>query len=281
MIDGARAHRVDAAGDWLHLGLVERAEQRGQQQRVAGTRLVAGRAERGLGGRAEHPTGQRRRGGRAQGLGPDRRGRRDGAKRIGQRIHRLLPDPADRHRDQDRQILEPAQEVGQRAQRWRIRPLRVVERDDKRGALGEVGREPVQGVQAGQEAAAGRGRRDVVTGDVEHGGRRCGGTREQPPTGLGARRDERRLEQTPRHPEREVAFEWAAACGEHLQPALPRPGSRHPEQGRLPDTRRPLNEQQPTGTAGDGRHQPVDHGELGAPLQEAALVPTAHVSTPP
>jgi hypothetical protein len=58
-----------------------------------------------------------------------------------------------------RDAAEPRGQVGEKAERRRVRPLRVVDRQQQRAAGGEVRRQPVQPVQgAEQRVRAGRQR---------------------------------------------------------------------------------------------------------------------------
>ncbi len=108
------------------------AEQRAQQERVAGRDRMAGVRERCVaggqafgdkrldGGRAERPRSQRRLGGRGEQLGEQLR-----------RAGRLARAHGAQHAEW--QLVEPAGEVHQPAQRGRVGPMHIVDDQQRRG----------------------------------------------------------------------------------------------------------------------------------------------------
>jgi len=124
------------------------SQELGQQQRVSGGRLEAGADERILRlitePGADHPTHCAS----AQSAGAQRPCRGRG----GQRSEDLLLGPAlvwpgaDRHQDGD--VLDATREHVQESQAGRVSPMDVIDDDQQRILLREVGGQPEQAVQA-------------------------------------------------------------------------------------------------------------------------------------
>ena len=134
--EGAQPRR-DLLGGRDPLG-DEVAEQRVQQERVAAGDGVAGMGERGV--RLRQPRAhQRLGGGGSERARADRRlGRRQ---QLGEQL-RLRHRLARAHRAQhaERQLVEPAGELAEPAQRGRVGPVDVVGHEQQRRLLGEVAR---------------------------------------------------------------------------------------------------------------------------------------------
>ena len=120
-------------------------------RRVATRRRVAGGAEAGLGLGAEALADELGHGRLGQGTGPNR-GRERLLDDLGQQLGvgaGLVG--AESGETQDRQVLEPAQQIPDESQRGLIHPVEVVDGEDQR-PLGEVRDEPVEAVER-REAA--------------------------------------------------------------------------------------------------------------------------------
>jgi hypothetical protein len=146
--------------------------------------------------------------------------------------------------------------------------VQVVHRQQKWPPRGDVRRQPVEPVQRRQRRV--RGRRSCELGGVEDGRgerRRVG---EQLGSLLRGQPGKKRLEQLSHDPVGERALELGAARAQDLHPRLP--GSRLPlhDQGRLADSRRSLDHQQPL--AADGRpDRGVDRRQLRVALEQVML----------
>ena len=184
---------------------------------------------------------------------------------VGEVVEHRLPLPrlgrAGGGDEADREAVEPLREVGEPAQRGQVGPVDVVDEHQQRPLGGEVGRQPVEPVQrrAGVLLAAHaaqhrpRQRRRAAEVLVAHD----------------------RLEQLPHDREREIALELRPARAQH-QPAV-RQLPRRAEQPRLPDPRRPFD-QQPTPAAAE--HPP--HGrDLAVPFLEPLHARNINVAWPP
>src|SRR5581483_7121871 len=123
----------------------------------------------------------------------------------------------------------------------------------------QVGRQPVEPVQErkGVLLAA----LHALAGSEQARGRRCGAA-EQPRPLLRGRRRNRRLEQLPDDPERERGFQLARARVEDRQAGAARTCPRLGEERRLPDSRGPLDHDQPPDPAPGTGDRPVDRGQL-------------------
>ncbi len=127
----------------------ERGEQAAHQQGVAAGQLVAGVPEGRRRGSAERRGDQPRTAVRAERRRPHRhrvglRGQ-GGDQRLGVRGPR--PRLAHRDREQYRETVQPARQVRHEPLRRRVRPVQVVDRQQQRRPVRDVGRHPVQTVQ--------------------------------------------------------------------------------------------------------------------------------------
>ncbi len=236
---GARVDRLRGDG----------ARQLVQQEGIAAADLVARRRERAVGLLAQLGSEQRRRGRGAE------RARREAAceavcrdPRQAARGARLIR--AARDGEHDGQLLDARRQEADEVERGRVGPMRVVDREQQRGLLGERRGQPVEAVQdrerVGDTAAGGGGRRPVR--EPERAARRIGGALEQRLPLGGVEGREMRPEQLAHEREREVALEFGRARCQHAHP------------GYLPRAAEGL---QQTGLTEPGGR--VDHGEAAAP----------------
>ena len=147
----------------------------------------------------------------------------------------------------------------QEAQRALVRPLGIVDEQHQRPPLGEIRARPVQAVQR-RVIILGGGERRLGARQQRSYQRRCAA---QHLTAL-ARREQRqrRLEQLPRYPEREVTLELVATAGEHRHRGRGRSLPRGTEQRRLADAGGTLEHREPAMPTASVRAQPFDEGEL-------------------
>ena len=124
--------------------------------------------------------------------------------------------------------------------------MHVVYDERHRRFVGEVGRQPVEGVEASEGWIGGgfRIQRSRILG--EQCGHTAGGTREQVgPAGLVGRR-EQRLKQLAYNPERELAVELGRPRRQHAHASLDRICSGSVQEARLADPGRSLQQHQPS-----------------------------------
>jgi hypothetical protein len=107
--------------------------------------------------------------------------------------------------EQGGEPLQPPREVGHEAQRRRVAAVQVVDDEQQRPALGEVGRQPEQAVQD-REGGLG-GRRPVGRRGVEERRGERGGARQQLVLRAAARRQHGGLEQLAHHAVGELVLE--------------------------------------------------------------------------
>ena len=186
-----------------------------------------------------------------QAAAPGPRGRRAARRAAARRPRRPRAGGYDHG---DRQLLEPRHEEREEPQRRCVRPVRVVDREDQRRAVGQRRAQPVEAVQdperGVQRLARGAGLVALRPRQPEPPAGRSG----RPLIHIaprGGRRRERRLEQLAGDPKREVTLELRTARREHGQsaprgppPAPPRaartcrsrpgPRSRSASRGRPP-----------------------------------------------
>ncbi len=270
--DGGDVACVDAC----RLALLEGRDELAHEQRVASGRAGALGAHR-----------VRRRGAEAV---PDQRGDGRGRERgrahgrlaldqLGQGLRRrrglTCPYGDDGTR---RELLDPRLQVGEEPDRLRVRPVRVVDEQGERALLGQPRAQPVQAVEAREQAVVG-GR---PVGDLlEQRAREPRGARERAFTLAALEPLDARREQLDHHAEREVALHHAAARAEHRHPARlgQRGGLAH--QRALADPGRTLDHQDPAGTGGGGAQRGADLLQLGLPLQQRGSRRARHVSARP
>ncbi len=212
--------------DRLDSRLRQRAQVHGEQQRVASGGGVTGRHELGVG--AVHHRRDRR---------DAQRARPDGARRrrAQHRSDELLVDARlvrpQREADLRVHTLQPREHIGERAQRRRVGPVQVVDREEQRLLPGQPGEQPVQPVQHGEAGGARRRverrpRRRRVR--LEHRRGQRGGAGEE-------LRREHRLQQLPDDAERQLALELAGPRDEHARAVGPRGRGGDLEQTGLAD----------------------------------------------
>ena len=239
-----------------------------QQKRVPGRHLPAGRAERLVGIGSEYLPQES--GGR---LAAQQRRPNNGRHRIGDDprqqtgiLGRLVwAQPDD---DEHAEPLHSWQQVGEEAQRRQVAPVQIVEREQERPARGEVRRQPVEAVQRRQRRI--RRRLDRHLCGIEKRRRQRGGAAQRLGSLLRLEGSKQRLVELPHDPVGERALELRAARAEREQARLLRQRLRPRNKGRLADTRRPLDRQQPA-TLGDSGDQLGHRGELVLALQQLAL----------
>ena len=261
LVDGDRR---GARGRGVLAG-AKRVQQRPQEERIAAAGGVAGR---GI-GRGAIPVAQRhdelgRRGGRqrlrSQQPGHGRRG--DRRQQLG--LRRWLAGAACEH-DDHRELAEPAQQVVHEAQRRRVGPLHVVDRQQQDVIAGEARAQPVQALQ--QSVLTGLRRR--LGGRIEERGGHPRRTGEQRLALVVGRGDEPRLEELADDREVEGLLERArlgmercatsAAAG-----ALAGVG----EQRGLADARRALEQHDAARAAAGGRERGVELRDLVGALEQ-------------
>lgn len=265
------AHARRLPGDRGDRLVRERARQLAQQERVAAAGLVTGGRERLLGLPLEL-LGEERGGPlRAQ------RARREAARRgVGRDPRQAargagLVRPAG-EREQQRQLLEAGHEEAECVERGRIRPVRVVDREQQRLPLGEPGEQPVEAVQ--DRESVGRVLRTGVVAvavrrEAERAARGTGRALEQLLARRRVERDQMRLEQLPHERERLLALEFRRARGEHLQPGrAPRLACRS-QQARLAEAGRRLDHDEASATAERGGDRRVQLRQLAVALEQA------------
>ena len=129
---------------------------------------------------------------------------------LGQEV-RVHPGVARATRDHrgDRQLGEPLGEIQEEAQRRGVRPMHVVDRQQERPVVRDVGGQPVEAVQQREDVilAPATGRR---LGAIEQRGRESRGTVEEPLALGPVGRRQHGLEQLERDAEGEVPFQLAA-----------------------------------------------------------------------
>jgi hypothetical protein len=172
--DGGRADRADAPrGGRLgqrHAAGAELVEQQPRQERVAAAGRVDGGRDLGRGRHAvllaELGDGLLRQRAGLEALGVA------GGDEVGQRAGVPVRRPG-AHDDEDRQVGDPARQVGEEAQRRDVGPLRVVDRDQQGAKRRQVGRDPPERVQGpGRGRVAGRGFVGRVAECTQGGARR-------------------------------------------------------------------------------------------------------------
>jgi hypothetical protein len=215
------------------------AKELGQQKRVATRGMSAGSAQFGAGvvsdTRSHHV--------RDRGLA-ERLRAKNGRTGLHKQRREMRPVHVDtgsnRQRHHDRQTREPIGEVQQKAKRWFVGPLRVVDRKDKRAALSDIDDEPVETVQRSECDVPGFLRR---SGLGEH---RLGQPRRpgQQMRALGCvRSDDGGFQQLTNDSESESALEIACPCRQHRHAVREGAMAKLVQQRRLTDARRPFDEE--------------------------------------
>ena len=255
---GDRA-RVDARG--LHATLAQRSDELLREQRVARGRAGALGADRVAHVLAEAAADQPGDGRRAERRGPER----DPRLAVGEQRQRILLARPGRDDQAGGELLDPRLEVGEEPQRVLVGPVRVVDEQGERDRLGQPRAQPVQAVEAREQAVVGGG----AVGDLlEQWASEAGGAGEQPLALRARERLDARREQLYHHAECELLLHDAAARTEHHHPAGlgQRRGRVH--QRALADARRALDHDDPAGPARSGAERIADLRQLGLALQE-------------
>jgi hypothetical protein len=172
---------------------------------------------------------------------------------------------AQRDREHDWHALKAAGEVRQPAQRRRVRPMRVIDRQQQRPLGGKVGREPVEAVQprVQRRAAALLARPEDRAGKPGRPG-------EQPLSLAPGRDHDRPVQQLPDNPEGKVTLELAADGSQPAQARLARRFARGLEQLALADPRRPLDHQHAPGARARRVDQRGDLRQFGIALEHGS-----------
>ena len=237
-----------------------------QQEDVALGHPPAGVAERLVGAvqrRGDHPpcavARQRR---RAHGLARGVRGdlREQVVRRAG-----LAEAAGDDERD--RHLVQATQQVQDEAQRGTVGPVHVVDRDEHRAGLGEVGQQAKQPVRQRIEAVVARGAGPARRALEQRAGER-GRAGQQPVVGLVVGAGEQRLEEPQHDPELKLALQGGGTGAQHGHAVLARARHGGLQQRALADAGVALDEQQLARAAARGHEHEVDGGERGVPLKQ-------------
>ena len=263
--------RDPLGGDRLGLpvAFTELGDQRLDQQRVAAGRLVAGGLDRRRGGVAD-PLADDLRGRRlAQQRRPDRREGEGGAEPVqGLGLDARLVRPR-RQGDHRGDAVEPLPQVTDEAQRGDVGPVRVVDREDQRTALGQSDHQPEESVQR----SLGRGEVDVAgIAEAEDRRRQRHRPGEEPRSPGRVERAQQRPEELADDAETEVPLHLRAGRLQH--PVAARRGAvvQLPQQGRLADPRWALDQDQAAVAARLGLIQgAVERGQLALALEQPAV----------
>ena len=139
----------------------------------------------------------------------------------------------------DRQVVQAPREVGEEAQRGVVGPVGVVDPEQERSALREVGRQPVQPVRDAEPEVRDAGVERLERRRRERG---CAGKQALalPFPGGG----ERALEELADHAVREIVLEGGAACGDDVEPAAGGRGACLVQQAGLADAGRALDHEE-------------------------------------
>ena len=244
-----------------------------QQQRVTARLLVAGGAERIVGGGREGLSQERGGGLDAQRRGPDHgreRVRDDLVEQPGIFTRLARPEPDD---DRKGKTLDARQQIGQPAHRRKIAPVQVVDREQQRPLSGEVRRQPVEPMQRRQRCV-GPGLGLELLG-VEERFRQCRRPGERFGSLFLGQGGEQRLEELAHDAERERPLELRASPAEHPHPGLVAPGLDLRHQRALADPGRPFDcQQHATGVAGS--NNVLEGCQLGVSLQQVELLKSLH-----
>ena len=239
-----------------------------EQERIAGARRVH-RLHELLGGIGSEPLTEELR----DGVEAERSRANDRRERL--RLERVeygrvgagLSRPgADRHCH--RQPFESAGEIGEEAQRRRVAPVDVVHGEQHGPLFGEVGGQPeetvergLRGVLPGSEPTAGLAELEERRGETRRAG-------EEPCPLVIVGRGEACFEELADDAVREVSFELTPPGAQHLETEAVRCFACRPEQARLPDSRRSLEQHERSSAALGLDEQQCDEFELLRPFQQ-------------
>ena len=257
-----------------HLGVGSRqalggqsVQQSPQQQRVPPGQFPAGLLERRRHRRAQHRAHQlRARGGAQRGQPQHGHGRlRSQPRDQGLVLRGPRPGLADGQDQQDRQALQPGRQMSHEPLRRLIGPVQVIDRQQQRRVLRDVGGQPVQAVQD---------RERVLLPPARAAGHRQAGQRHriarQPRPAAGP---DPGLEQLPDHPPRVPVLELRAPRRQHRHARFRRPVARIPEQGGLADPRRALHQQHRPRPRARRLHRRRYRTQFRRPVQQQARRP--------
>ena len=170
---------------------------------------------------------------------------------------------ADRAQHPDRELLQRARQQRQPPQRRRIGPMHIVDEQNCRTALAEVADQPHQPAGRGVHRIA-RGGGSAPLGR-ERALRQPGRSDRQL---IPLRPGSQRLEQLPRHPPRGVLLERAAARPQQRRAVHTRSPPGRPEQCRLANARRSLNDDHTPGPRTSCGNSPGQLPQLRIPIQQ-------------
>ena len=196
----------------------DRIEKRSEEERIASRHLVESRGERLVRLEAVELAGE----------GGDRRtAERPGTKHVGlgigqklgeQRRLSCFPPGTGRRHEQKRKTLDPPREIHEPVKRRRVEPMRVVECEEERSLVRQIGGEPVEAVEH-DEGGVGEAEATVPRrGTLEEPPRESRGAAEQLLAQLGCGAGEHGLEHLADGSECELALELAAARMENAEP---------------------------------------------------------------
>jgi hypothetical protein len=168
----------------------------------------------------------------------------------------------------DRKPVEPASKVGKEAQRRRVAPVEVVDREQDGRELDEVRSQPEEPVQRSVGSVLAAGRRFAGVLELEEWSSQVGRAVEEPCALVLAGCDQRRLEQLADDPVGEVALELTPASAQHLEPEGVRARARGAEQTCLADPRRSLEQHERPSPLAHVVEQLPDELELIFPLEQ-------------
>ena len=154
-------------------------------------------------------------------------------------------------------------------QRRFVGPLRVVDRQEQRGAFGEVHHQPVQPVQGGERDVTG------FLGRCNLGEHRFGEprrTRQQPIAFRAVSTDQRAFEQLANDPEAKPPLELSAAGGQHGHPARTGTMAHRLEQHRLPNACRPLDQHYAARACDRLGQGSIEYGEIVLAFEQQQLL---------
>jgi hypothetical protein len=233
-----------------------------EQERVASGDGVAGACERSVGVRQPLPH-QRLGGCRAKRVRAHRRlGSR--GQQLGEQLG-LTRELAAPYRTQhsDGELVDPARELGQPAQRRRVGPVDVVDHQQRRPALGQIADQPGQPVGCGMHGVTRRHGLGRIW--IQRSLRQTGGADRQLSP---ARALARRPEQLPRDAPGGILLKWPAARPQdgHLSYLGCARGG--PQEARLADPRGPFDHEHAAAAGAHSSQLTVEGGELGIPIEQ-------------
>jgi hypothetical protein len=226
---------------------------------------LAGAHQPGVGLRAQGPGQDRRRPALAQ------RGRQDRGRRVvGDRAQQRLVDVGlarahGRHED-ERQLLDPPAEVLQCAQRRRVGPLEVVDRQQQRRLRGAVGHQPVERVDDVELVLRQGGR--VGAAQPDDARRQARRALEHRRAVVRVQGGQVALEQLAHDAEREALLEHRGAGDQRRQPMVGRGGDRGLQDPRLADAGDALDDDHGSAPARRAGERPAQGCQLRLALHE-------------